>query len=284
MRLLIVSGRTLNRAATAIWGRARRWWKMVARSRSARVRTGGGRCRGRSAAGGGRGGRPGSSPAAGCEVSSARRSGRPTRGAAGPSAPGGLARPGPGWAGRRDRVRRWPGRSLRAEGVVPVAVPVVAGQRQCVHLPVTDLDSDVVGAGVQLGVHAQPGAGGGGGDGLHDDLVAGQRPAPPVHRDVGKQPVLHLVPLRRPGREMADGDLQPGLHRQGRQFGFPRAGAVAVGAAGVRGDQQPPGQGVVAAPGCLPPAADRFHREGGGVMVGAHADTQPALPVMSYTP
>jgi hypothetical protein len=25
MRLLIVSGRTLNRAATATWGRARRW-------------------------------------------------------------------------------------------------------------------------------------------------------------------------------------------------------------------------------------------------------------------
>jgi uncharacterized protein (TIGR02246 family) len=37
MRLLIVSGRTLSRAATATWGRARRWWRMVARSRSARL-------------------------------------------------------------------------------------------------------------------------------------------------------------------------------------------------------------------------------------------------------
>ena len=40
MRLLIVSGRTLNRVAMATCGRARRWCKTVARSRSARVRTG----------------------------------------------------------------------------------------------------------------------------------------------------------------------------------------------------------------------------------------------------
>ena len=40
MRLLIVSGRTLNKAATVTWGRPRRWCRMVARSRSARVRTG----------------------------------------------------------------------------------------------------------------------------------------------------------------------------------------------------------------------------------------------------
>ena len=40
MRLLIVSGRTLSRAAMATWGRPRRWWRTVARSRSARVRTG----------------------------------------------------------------------------------------------------------------------------------------------------------------------------------------------------------------------------------------------------
>jgi hypothetical protein len=40
MRLLIVSGRTLKRVAMAICGRARRWCRTVARSRSARVRTG----------------------------------------------------------------------------------------------------------------------------------------------------------------------------------------------------------------------------------------------------
>jgi hypothetical protein len=40
MRLLTVSGRTPDKAAMAVWGRARRWCRMVARSRSARVRTG----------------------------------------------------------------------------------------------------------------------------------------------------------------------------------------------------------------------------------------------------
>ncbi len=83
-----------------------------------------------------------------------------------------------------------------------------------------------------------------------------------------------LVPLRRPRREVAAGDLQPGLRRQRGQLGLPRPGAVAVGAARIRGDQQPPDQGVVAAPGRLPPAADRFDGEGRGVMVGA--DRHPA--------
>jgi hypothetical protein len=40
MRLLTVSGRAPDKAAMAVWGRARRWCRMVARRRSARVRTG----------------------------------------------------------------------------------------------------------------------------------------------------------------------------------------------------------------------------------------------------
>jgi hypothetical protein len=35
---------------------------------------------------------------------------------------------------------------------------------------------------------------------------------------------------------MADGDLQPGLGGECRQLGLPRPGAVAVGAARIRGD------------------------------------------------
>ena len=72
----------------------------------------------------------------------------------------------------------------------------VAVHRQGVDLCVGDLDAGGVGAGVEFGVDRQPGAGGGGGDAVHDDFVAGQRPAAPVHGDVGEQPVLDLVPLR----------------------------------------------------------------------------------------
>lgn len=67
---------------------------------------------------------------------------------------------------------------------------VVALQRQRGHLLVADLDALGVLGGVELGLHGQPGAGGGGGDELHDDLVAFQGAAAPVHGDVGEQPVL----------------------------------------------------------------------------------------------
>src|SRR6266496_5510943 len=67
--------------------------------------------------------------------------------------------------------------------------------------------------------------------------MAGQRPAPPVESDVGEQPVLDLVPLGGSGREVADGDRQPGLQRERGELGLPRAGAVAVGPAGVRSEE-----------------------------------------------
>jgi hypothetical protein len=78
-------------------------------------------------------------------------------------------------------------------------MPVVAVQRQRSDLPVVDAHAGVVGVGAEFGVHAQPGAGGRGGDGLHDDFVAGQWSSAPVHGEVGKQPVLDLVPFRGAG-------------------------------------------------------------------------------------
>jgi hypothetical protein len=51
----------------------------------------------------------------------------------------------------------------------------------------------VVGAGVEFGADGEPGGGAGGADEVDDDLVAGQRPAPPVQGDLGEQPVLDLV-------------------------------------------------------------------------------------------
>src|SRR6185503_11557154 len=120
-----------------------------------------------------------------------------------------------------------------------VIVQTIAATTTRVVLPVADADAGGVGVGVQLCVHAEPGAGGGGGDGLRDDFVAGQGPAAPVEGDVREEPVLDLVPFRGAGRQVAHGDGQPGLGRQFGEFGFEGAGAVAVGAARVGGDQQP---------------------------------------------
>jgi hypothetical protein len=71
----------------------------------------------------------------------------------------------------------------------------VAADRQRGHLCAGDLDSGGMGVVVQAGLHGQAGAGGGPGDAVDDHVIAGQRPAAPVHRDVGEQPVLDLVPL-----------------------------------------------------------------------------------------
>src|SRR5215218_5161507 len=71
---------------------------------------------------------------------------------------------------------------------------------------------------------------------------------------------------------MAYGELQTGLGGERGQFGLPGAGAVAVGAAGVRGDQQPAGVGMVGLAAGVPPAVQRRDREGGGVVVGTDVD------------
>lgn len=96
------------------------------------------------------------------------------------------------------------------QGVVPLSVPVVPVEGPVVleglHLLVGDLHSGGVLGRVEFGVHGQPGVGGGRGDGVHDDVVAGQRPAAPVHRDMGEQAVVGVDQQRRariaPGRSL----------------------------------------------------------------------------------
>jgi len=83
-----------------------------------------------------------------------------------------------------------------------------------------------------------------------------------------------LFHLLVPGWEVADGDVQTGLGRQHRQLGLPEPVAVAVGAARVRGDQQPARAGIVGCSAGLPPASDRGDGERGGVVVDT--DVHPA--------
>src|SRR6266567_4872723 len=76
---------------------------------------------------------------------------------------------------------------LGPQSVVPGAVPVVSDQRQRRHGLVGDGDAGGVAAGVILSVDGQPGAGGGGADGVDDDFVAGQRASAPVDADPGER-------------------------------------------------------------------------------------------------
>jgi hypothetical protein len=99
-----------------------------------------------------------------------------------------------GGTARRTDVRRLRGAAdqLGVEGVVPGAVHGVALERQGIQALPADRDARRVVAGVQGGLDPQTAAGAGRRDGLDDDLVAGQRPARPVHGDVGEQPVFDL--------------------------------------------------------------------------------------------
>ena len=76
-----------------------------------------------------------------------------------------------------------------------------------------------------------------------------------------------------PGGKWQTVIVQAGLGGQGGEFGLPGAGAVAVGAARVRGDQQPCGVRVVGAgPTACHQRRIEVDRERGGVVVGADAD------------
>src|SRR5258708_14112122 len=154
------------------------------------------------------------------------------------------------------------GGGRRAQGVVPFAVEGVAGQHavfEVFHLRVADLGSGGVGALVQGGGDGQAGGCGDRADGVDDDVVAGQRAAAPAEGDLGEQPVLDFVPLGGAGREMAAGDLQPGLLREPGQPGLPGPVAPAVVPASVAGDQQPTRARVAVLADHVPPAADRLH-------------------------
>lgn len=66
---------------------------------------------------------------------------------------------------------------------------------QCAHCGVADSDAGGVAVLVEFGVDFPALPGRGGPDEVDDHLVAGQRPATPVHRDMTEEPVLDFVPL-----------------------------------------------------------------------------------------
>ena len=61
----------------------------------------------------------------------------------------------------------------RADGVVPLRMESVSGERYGGELGVADFDSCRLVALVEFGANLEASPGGGGGDELHDDFVAG---------------------------------------------------------------------------------------------------------------
>ena len=82
------------------------------------------------------------------------------------------------------------------DGVVPVAVPVVAGEVDGAHLLVGDFDAFGVGGVVELGLDGEAGGGGCGADQVDDRLDRLEWSAAPVDRDVAEESVFDLVGMR----------------------------------------------------------------------------------------
>ena len=162
-------------------------------------------------------------------------------GDAGQGRQGGEVRAGRARPAVRFRVRR--GAGAGQDGVVPLAVDAwrsrTRSSRYFICSSLTSVPAGV-GAVVEDGGDLQARRGGGRGDAGHGVFGGHQGPGPPGAGDVAEQPVLDLVPLGGAGREVAHRDLQAGLGGQRGQLVFPQPAPVAVGAAGVAGDQQPP--------------------------------------------
>ena len=72
---------------------------------------------------------------------------------------------------------------------------LIAGDVEAFHLGFADLDTLLVGAGVECALDRETGFGRGRADQFDDGKAIRERPAAPVLRDVAEQPVLDLVPL-----------------------------------------------------------------------------------------
>src|SRR3954449_9089553 len=175
--------------------------------------------------------------------------------------------PSKGLSGNKSLI--W--RSWR-EGVVPLAVELIAGDVKSSHLGIGHRHALGIAVRVKFALHAQASPGGGCADQVHDDTVAHQRRGAPVLADEREQPVLDRVPLRGAGRQMMDRDGQTALISQPLQLPLPQPHPHAVRAAPIGRDGQALGPRVTRSPDLLPPAPDGLPRKGCRVMVLAHPD------------
>ena len=161
------------------------------------------------------------------------------------------------------------------DGVVPVALEVMALNVEGSHFGIADFDALGIAALVNVASDSEVGIGGSGADQLYDDVVADERFAAPVLGDVGKEAVLDAVPFAGAGRQMGDGYNEAGFVGKALEFTFPEADAGAVAAAAIGRYGQGSRRGVASAAKPQPPAANALDRKFGGI--GIDPDIDPIL-------
>ena len=158
------------------------------------------------------------------------------------------------------------------DGVIPLSVEGVPLEMELLHGLLRDFDPSWIRVLIQLAYNCQPRRGRRGRNEVHNYLVTHERLPAPVLADEGEQPMLDLVPLARPWREVGHGDLQPRLIREPLEFQFPQTHARPITPPAIRRDQQGPGLRVSALPHRLPPAANTLHGESRRVVIRPHVD------------
>src|SRR4030095_672595 len=121
--------------------------------------------------------------------------------------------------------------TCRLDGVVPIAMEAMRRERHGGHLSVRDVLAFRIGPAIELAPHSQPGRGPRGADEIDDHRETHEGLPPPVAADVGKEPMLDLVPFAGPGREVTDGDRQARAIAQPLQLPLPQAHARPIAAA-----------------------------------------------------
>src|SRR6516165_10446184 len=147
---------------------------------------------------------------------------------------------------------------VRLYPVIPVTVKLLLLEPHCLEFPICHLDPLLIGVGIELGFYAQARPRSRAPNQVHYDRTTHQWPPPPVLGDVAENPVLDLVPLARPRREVTDGNPQTRLIGQTLQTDLPEPIAAAVAPPGIGRDQQLLGLRVDRTPHPNPPPPDRL--------------------------
>ena len=164
--------------------------------------------------------------------------------------------------------------------IVPVAVKPMPRETDGGELCVGDGDAAGILAAIEFRPDAQTRSTVGRSNQTDNRGEIDERRAAPIHRDVGEQAVLNLVPFAGARREVTHRDGEPGALGELLQFPLPEPQACAVASARVRGDQERLRLAIGGAPHLLPPPANRLHGEGRGVVIDPHADP-PFVAVQS---
>jgi len=128
-------------------------------------------------------------------------------------------------------------------------------------------------ATVKVSVDRQAGLSFGGANEVEDLVIAVERFAGPVLRDLREEPMLDGVPFRSSGGVVGDGEGKAvGIGQLGLELGFPSAATIAVAAAGIAQDKELPGAWIAEQSLLAPPMSDGVSREGGCVMGDADHD------------